>query len=104
MRLVENPKTKVVTVMCDSWEEFVADLQTSVAHKASQYVYRGHSDSDWKLSSVFERWLERVAPNGPVDLATIDALVNGQITQFRALTADCFPSSSGAPMTSSCGR
>ncbi|MEZ4502733.1 MAG: FRG domain-containing protein [Dehalococcoidia bacterium] len=90
MRRVENQLTGVITVECDTWADFVADLQT-IAYKANQFVYRGQAASDWKLQSVFERWLERVAPGHAVDLGILRALTGGQVQQFRALTAGLLP-------------
>ena len=41
-----------------SWDDFIA--QVRVNHFAADRVFRGHRDPTWKLSSVWERWLDRM--------------------------------------------
>lgn len=55
-------------ISCNSWEYFVAELENLKAEKAklcpqtklhiSDYIYRGQSDSSWKLETTLERYIE----------------------------------------------
>ena len=45
---------------CPTWEHFIQLARNDgEGRKAGGRIYRGHADVNWKLSSKFERWLDR---------------------------------------------
>ncbi len=48
---IESPKG-VRVFHCETWEGFIAEVRNAKGER----IYRGHAKSDWKLSSMFERW------------------------------------------------
>jgi len=42
---------------CETWEDFIANVRTMKGKTLGDRIYRGHASLDWKLSSMFERWL-----------------------------------------------
>lgn len=53
-----RPSGAVVT-LCKSWDEFIQELRPTPAKGYGQRIFRGHADPDWKLSSTWERKLNR---------------------------------------------
>lgn len=49
----------VRTITCESWSGF-SNLVTQPLLDFESYIYRGQSSSDWKLSSVLDRSLEKI--------------------------------------------
>lgn len=45
---------------CDSWDDFIQALRITKKEPSSPRIYRGHADPDWKLSSTWERYLEKL--------------------------------------------
>ncbi len=50
---------------CDTWEDFIAEVREGVGKLIYGYIYRGHANIEWKLSSIFERWLWRMKGGRP---------------------------------------
>ena len=52
--------TGVRVTRCDSWDEFISELRPSPTGEPDYFrIYRGHAEPCWKLSSTWERDLER---------------------------------------------
>jgi hypothetical protein len=47
--------------VCSSWEDFQRRLRVRVGKVIGQRIYRGQRDPRWRLQSIFERWLWRMA-------------------------------------------
>ena len=50
-------KSGVRVTQCKSWDEFIQALRVTVGKQVSDYIYRGHADPNWKLSSTWERFI-----------------------------------------------
>lgn len=50
---------------CDTWEDFIAGVRKGEGKLVYGYIYRGHANIEWKLSSIFERWLWRMKGGKP---------------------------------------
>ena len=48
------------TYECQSWDDFIATLRLQEGRQVGTPTYRGHRELEWKLSSLWERHLERM--------------------------------------------
>ncbi len=53
---MSNPEG-VRVFKCRTWEEFIANVRGMEGKILGHRIYRGHAKLEWKLSSMFERWL-----------------------------------------------
>lgn len=56
--------TSIRRCVCSTWNDFTIALDPYLIPPPSQPLFRGHSNSDWLLSSPWERWLRRSSPDG----------------------------------------
>lgn len=50
----------IKVIPCPSWEHFIFVARNrEPGRMVGGRLYRGHADPSWKLSSLFERWMER---------------------------------------------
>ena len=53
---VELMTNGVSLIKCQTWEAFISEVKKSEEKASGDRIYRGHASSEWKLSSIFERW------------------------------------------------
>lgn len=55
-----DPDTGVRIYECDTWDDFIVAQRRTVGRYVGGYFFRGHAELEWRLSSPFERWLQRM--------------------------------------------
>jgi hypothetical protein len=55
-----HPDHGFTETICDSWDDFLSDQRKTVGRSIFGQIFRGHGDHTWQLSSVIERWLDRM--------------------------------------------
>lgn len=77
-----DPETGIKITECDTWDDFIVEMRITVGRFGGTHIYRGHGNADWKLSSVFERWLGGVKQANP-DRSLRDLFAEGFLKTFR---------------------
>jgi len=69
---VELMANGVSLIKCQTWEAFISEVKKSEEKTSGDRIYRGHASSEWKLSSIFERWplstVTRLLSSDPPDI------------------------------------
>lgn len=78
-----DPTTGICVCVCDSWDDFISAMRSS--KPGSDRLYRGQASRDWKLSSEFERRMEKVAD--PPDAERLRTIYAGHLSAFQELAA-----------------
>lgn len=62
---MDKQRPEVRVFKCRTWDEFRSKLRIVEGRVAGNRIYRGHARLEWKLSSMFERWLSGSKGNNP---------------------------------------
>lgn len=73
---------------CDSWEEFIVEVRRTGF--AADRIFRGHANPEWKLSSVFERWLATQRPGHDPKRSYREVFGPGAFESFRDIYLNRF--------------
>jgi len=77
-----DSETGVKITECDTWDDFIAEMRIDEGRYVGGHIYRGHGNADWKLSSVFERWLGGMKQDNP-ERNIRDLFSEGALEKFR---------------------
>lgn len=56
----KDSDTGVRIFECDTWDDFIVAQRRMQGRFVGGYFFRGHAKLEWRLSSPFERWLQRM--------------------------------------------
>lgn len=65
MERKQNQTPQVKVFKCQTWEDFSTQIRSGKGKLIGSRIYRGHARLEWKLSSIFERWLLRLKGGDP---------------------------------------
>jgi hypothetical protein len=85
----QNSKTGIKTYECDQWDDFIVAQRRVVGRFVGGYIFRGHAQVEWRLSSPFERWLHRMK-GGKEDRNVRELFSDGAYERFQEGNLDAF--------------
>ncbi len=90
---MKDDRTGTRVFQCETWDDFIIAQRRRQGRFAFDHFFRGHARVDWRLSSLLERWLQRMKDGDDTrnvkDLFASEAaykdMLFGQVERFKRL-------------------